>query len=405
MSAASPTSTSLTPAYIMALGTFAIGTEGFMIVPLLPEMARDLSLPIEIVGGLVTVFTLTLALSSPILTTVFGSVNRRLLLIWTMVAFALSNLVAWQSTGYWGILTARVLLAMAAGLYAPNANALVSALIAPQRRGRALGIVNGGMTIAIALGLPIGSLIGNALGWRITFLGVGVLAAVAVVGLTLGLDKSAGVGLPVASLRERFSVAKRPSILLGLTITLFWATGAYTSWTYIAPYLTQVADLGPQGISAIVCLWGVSAAVGVFTGGSLADRFGSKTIMGVTLGLLIASFLTLSATAFLLPPAQAIFPIVVAVAVWGVAVWGFFPAQIVRLIHTGGPSSAPIVLSLNASFMYGGFALGSAIGSIVIAHGDVADLGLAAAMAEFIGLILLPGVGAKLSAAAPTPSR
>ncbi|WP_313606938.1 MFS transporter [Rhizobium sp.] len=395
----------LTPAWVMALGTFAIGTEGFMIVPLLPNMADDLQLSIATLGTLVTVFTLTLAFSSPILTTLFGSVDRRRLLILTMAFFALANLVAWQSSGYWGIFAARVLLALAAGLYTPNANALIGVLIAPERRGRALAIVNGGMTIAIALGLPIGSLVGNALGWRVTFLGVGILAAIAVVGLIVGLDRSAGAGLPVPTLSARIAVAKRPPVLLGLAVTLFWAVGAYTVWTYITPYLTSVADFGPNGISFIVCLWGVGSAVGVFSGGALSDKFGAKTVMGTSLVVLAVAFLVLSLTAFFLTPSQAVIPIVISVAVWGVTVWGFFPAQISHLIQTGGQASAPIVLSLNASFMYGGFAIGSAIGSVVIARGEVADLGLAAALAEVIGVALLFGFAAKAASPNTSPAR
>ena len=403
--AADTQNTNLTPAWIMALGTFAIGTEGFMIVPLLPNMAADLQLSIATLGTLVTVFTLTLAFSSPILTTLFGSVDRRRLLISTMVFFALANLVAWQSSGYWGIFAARVLLAIAAGLYTPNANALIGVLIAPEKRGRALAIVNGGMTIAIALGLPIGSLVGNALGWRVTFLGVGLLAAIAVVGLIFGLDRSAGRGIPVPSLAERIAVAKRMPVLLGLAVTLFWAIGAYTVWTYIAPYLASVAEFGPNGISFIVCLWGVGSAVGVFSGGALSDRFGTRTVMGASLVILAGAFLTLSFTAFFLTPSQAVLPIVISVAVWGVTVWGFFPAQISNLIHAGGQASAPVVLSLNASFMYGGFAIGSAIGSFVVAHGQVAELGLAAALAEAIGVILLYGFAAKSASANTSPAR
>ncbi|MBB3979708.1 putative MFS family arabinose efflux permease [Rhizobium azooxidifex] len=395
----------LTPAWIMALGTFAIGTEGFMIVPLLPKMAEDLQLSIATLGTLVTVFTLTLAFSSPILTTLFGSVDRRRLLISTMGFFALANLVAWQSSGYWGIFAARVLLALAAGLYTPNANALISVLVAPEKRGRALAIVNGGMTIAIALGLPIGSLVGNALGWRVTFLGVGILALIAVVGLLVGLDRSAGSGIAVPGLAARIAVAKRPLILVGLAITLFWAIGAYTVWTYIAPYLQSVANFGPHGISVIVCLWGVSAAVGMFSGGALSDKFSAKAVMGACLALLTCAFLLLSFTAFFLSPAHAVIPIVISVAVWGVTVFGFFPAQMSHLIQVGGQASAPIVLSLNTSSMYGGFALGSAIGSVVVSQGRVADLGLAAALAEVIGLILLYGFAARTASPSTSPAR
>ncbi len=395
----------LTPAWVMALGTFAIGTEGFMIVPLLPKMAEDLQFSIATLGTLVTVFTLTLAFSSPILTTLFGSVDRRRLLISTMGFFALANLVAWQSSGYWGIFTARVLLALAAGLYTPNANALISVLVAPEKRGRALAIVNGGMTIAIALGLPIGSLVGNALGWRVTFLGVGILALIAVAGLVFGLDRSAGKGIAVPSISARIAVAKRPPVLVGLAITLFWAIGAYTVWTYIAPYLQSVANFGPDGISFIVCLWGVSAAIGIFSGGTLSDKLGAKVVMAGSLLLLTGAFVLLSFTAFWLSPTEAVIPIVVSVAVWGVTVFGFFPAQMSHLIQVGGQASAPVVLSLNTSSMYGGFALGSAIGSVVVSQGQVADLGLAAAVAEVVGLVLLFGFAAKTASPSVSPVR
>ncbi len=385
----------LAPAWIMALGTFAIGTEGFMIVPLLPDMAADLQLSIATLGTLVTVFTLTLAFSSPILTTLFGRVDRRRLLIATMAFFALGNLMAWQSSGYWGILAARVFLALAAGLYTPSANALISVLVAPEKRGRSLAIINGGMTIAIALGLPIGSLLGNALGWRVTFLGVGILALIAVLGLFFGLDKSAGTGVEVPSLSARVAVAKRPPILVGLAITLFWAVGAYIVWTYIAPYLRSVANFGPEGTSLIICLWGVCAAIGNFSGGALSDKLGARTVMGGSLSLLTGVFLLLSFTAFWLTPNQAVIPIVVSIAVWGVAVFGFHPAQMSHLIQIGGRASAPIVLSLNTSSMYCGFSLGSAIGSVVVSHGQVADLGIAAAVAEAISIVLLYGFTAR----------
>ncbi len=380
---------SFKPIYFLALGTFAIGTEGFMIVPLLPKMSADLSVPLATAGTLVSVFTLTLALSSPILTTLTGGLNRRRLLIWSMLAFAAANLVAWSSRDYWGILSARVLLALAAGLYSPNANALAGALVGPEKRGRALSIVNGGITLAIALGLPLGSLIGDAFGWRTTFLGVAILAIVATLGLTFGLEKSVGGGAKVPSVRERLAVAVNPSILTALVVTFIWAAGAYVAWTYIAPYLTETIGASGKGISAIVSIWGISAAVGVLGGGALNDRVGANAVMAPALTLLALAFLTLSASAFFLTPEQATLPVVVAVVVWGITAWGFFPSQISRLIGIGGHQLAPIILSLNASFMYAGFAAGAAVGSIVIANGPVANLGWVGAAFEIVALVLL----------------
>ena len=143
MTSAATGTNSTTPIYWLALGTFAIGTEGFMIAPLLPGMAANLRVSVWAVGQLVTVFALTYAVSSPILTALTGSLERRKLLILSMTAFALANIVAWAARGYWWVMGARILLALAAGLYVPNANALASALVSPERRGRALAIVNG----------------------------------------------------------------------------------------------------------------------------------------------------------------------------------------------------------------------------------------------------------------------
>ena len=194
-------SSSTAPIYWMALGTFAIGTESFMIAPLLPKIAADLSVSVSTAGQLVTAFTLALALSSPVLTAFTGNFNRRKLLILSMVVFAIGNIAAWASTGYSQVMGARILLALAAGLYSPNASALAGTLVPPEKRGRALSIVNGGLTIAIVLGLPLGAMIGDRLGWRTTFLGVGVLAAMATAGLIFGLHR--GVDNRLSSGRSR----------------------------------------------------------------------------------------------------------------------------------------------------------------------------------------------------------
>ena len=144
------------PLIWLALGTFATGTESFMIAPLLPGLARDLSVTLTVAGQLVTVFGLTYAVSSPALSALTAGIGRRKLLLASMAAFALANFVASSTTGFWQLLAARVLLACAAGLYVPSASALAGAVVAPERRGTALAIVNGGTSIAVALGVPLG---------------------------------------------------------------------------------------------------------------------------------------------------------------------------------------------------------------------------------------------------------
>lgn len=378
----------LLPIYCMSLCGFSIGTEGFMIAPLLPQIADDLALSLSSAAMLVTVFTLTLAIGSPVLTVMTAAANRRNLLIGAMAAFAVANIIAWRSAGFAGIMTARVLLALSAGVYLPNANALVGSIVPPEKRGWALAVVMGGMTIAIALGLPIGAVIGHAFGWRWTFFGVGLLAAVAAAGLFWGIPKSAGQGIRVPGFLERIRVAGQPSVLRALFVTLFWAMGAFTAYPFIAPYLHAALGLDSNGVSATVFLWGVSAAMGLMLGGTLSDRLGSPSVIAPALGLLTVAFLTLAASAAFLPHDRALVPIMAAVVVWGASVWGFYPAQMAHLIGVAGPPAAPLALSLNTSFLYIGFGLGSALGAAIIEKHNVAYIGLAAAAPEAIGLLL-----------------
>lgn len=377
----------LYPALFLALGTFAIGTEGFMIAPLLPKMAADFGMSIAAVATLVVAFTLALSLSSPLTTLASGRLNRRDTLLLAIGAFAAANLMAACATGFTSLLVARILMAVAAGLYVPNANALAGALAGAARRGRALAIVSGGMTIAIALGLPLGAVVGHTWGWQATFLAVAVMGALAFTGILAGIArKDAGTGT-AATPAERMAVVQQPHIRRLLAITLFWSLGAYTAYPFIAPYLSAVLMLGESGISATVTLWGVFAALGVFTGGIINDRLGANRVARTSLALLALSF-WLMAAATTLAPATARWPVLLAVAVWGFSVWAFFPAQMARLIAAGQPAQAPVALSLNTSTMYLGFSLGSALGAGILHSGALWGIGLAAGLAVAIALLL-----------------
>jgi predicted MFS family arabinose efflux permease len=276
--------------YWLALGTFAIGTEGFMIAPLLPDLSRDLSVSIASAGQLVTVFALTYALSSPLLTAITGDIDRRRLLIASMLAFAAANFVAWSAHTYTGLLVARVLLAVAAGLYVPNANALGSAMVDVSRRGTALSIVTGGSSVAVALGVPLGALIGDRFGWRVNFAAIGALALIATAGLLAGLPRDIAGRLPVASLRERRDVVRQPALLVALLSTMLWATGAFTVYTYLASFLASGAGLTGSFVSIVLFTWGVAAVIGLRLGGRLTDRFGYFPVIVASLSVLALHF-------------------------------------------------------------------------------------------------------------------
>jgi predicted MFS family arabinose efflux permease len=381
-------SQTMTPIYWMALGTFAIGTEGFMIAPLLPRLAGDLSVSVAAAGQLVSVFALTYAFSSPILTALTGALNRRRLLVLSMIGFALANVFAFAARDYWTLMAARVLLAVAAGLYVPNANALAGALVRPERRGAALAIVSGGTTIAVALGVPLGSIIGAKFGWRAMFAGVGVLALIATLGLLAGLARDVGSRLPVTGLGERLNVVRQPAVLRTLLVTTLWATGAYTVYTYIASLLYTATGIEGPYLSAVLFVWGLSAAAGIFAGGTLTDKHGAGRVIISGLIFLALAFASLSMSATLLTKAVAVGPVLIAIVVWGLSAWAFFPAQQTRLIGIAGIRVAPIVLSLNASFMFLGFSFGAALGSVTLTYAAPSALGWVGSLCALASLLL-----------------
>jgi predicted MFS family arabinose efflux permease len=372
----------------IALGTFATGTESFMIAALLPGLASDLSVTLTTAGQLITVFGLTYAVSSPALSALTAGVGRRNLLLISMTAFALANFFASTATDFWQLLAARILLAAAAGLYVPNASALAGAIVAPERRGTALAIVNGGTSVAVALGVPLGATVGYTLGWRMTFVGVGVVASIAVAGLFPGIPRGIDRGLSVPSIRERVAVIRQATLLIGFLVTMIWAAGAYTVYTYLTPYLTTVVRLDGSYVGIAFLAFGVSAVIGLFLGGTLSDRFGPRAVMIPSFAFLALAFVGLSAIGLYLSGKSALVLVIAAMVIWGLAAWSFLPAQQSWLMQTAGLKTAPIALSLNASFMYMGFSLGAMLGSLVLMHAPVTTLGLIGAVCE-IGAILI----------------
>jgi predicted MFS family arabinose efflux permease len=370
--------------FTLALGTFAVGTEGFMIAAILPMIAQSVGTNVQAAGQLVVIFALTYALSSPILTALTAHWPRRRLLMLSLAGFVVANLIAAAAPGFWWLAAARVLLAFTAGLYVPNANAVASALAPAAYRGRALAIVNGGITVAVALGVPAGAFVGAHLGWRATFIGVAALSAAALAVLGVKLPRDIAASAP-ASLKARLAVVSMPGVLPTLLTTMLWATSVYTVYTYVSPFLTAATGLSAEDAGFVLALLGVCALGGVTLGGYANDRFGTRRVQAVALPLSALSFAGLTVAAIVWTP-HALIAILPIIALWGVSAWGFFPSQQARLVGVAGPAHTPVVLSLNASFMYLGFSLGATLGSIIIALTSVAWIGAAAAVCMLLAM-------------------
>ena len=377
------------PLYLMALGAFAIGTEGFMIAGLLPSIAHDLSTTTAMAGQLVTIFALAYAVSSPVMIALTSHFNRRSVLIVSMAAFAVANVLAAVSHTFMMLAFARVLLAIMSGLYIPGALALASAIVAPERRGHGLAIVSAGTTIAIGLGVPLGAIIGAAYGWHETFVGVAILSAIATVGLAWGLKPGMATAVKVPGLAERFAVVRQPAVLHALLMTTLWSSGTYAVYTFLSVLLPSLTHLLPIHFGIVFFLWGGAAAVGLFLGGIGSDRLGAKRVIFIALPVIAVALTSFSLIGRLWGTEVATPLILIVVVLWGTAAWAVHPAQQTRLIQIGGAHIAPVALSLNASFLYLGFSLGAALGSFALSHGGPLALGWVGGLCEMTALAVM----------------
>ena len=358
----------------LTLGAFAIGTEGFMIAGLLPALARDLDVGVPAAGHLVTAFSLAYAIGAPVLAVLTAGLERKRLLAVAMGGFALANLLAPLAPGYAWLIGARLLLALSAASFMPAAGGYAAGLAGPERQGRALSMVIGGLTVAIIAGVPLGVLLGDALGWRATFLGVAAIAAFSLLGILAGLPRQApGV---TASLGERMALARSADVLSILAVTVLTVAGTFTVYTYLGVFMQAVTGLGPRGLAVVLLVFGVASAAGTRIAGSAADHWGARRTVIWGCGLVLLAYVALALGAAFEPAAMA--ALLPAIVLWGFASWGVTTAQQARLVALA-PDLAPVSLSLNSSAIYLGSATGAAVGALVIADGAVRMLGGVAA--------------------------
>ncbi|MER6122193.1 MFS transporter, partial [Streptomyces sp. NPDC001795] len=343
---------------LLALGTFAVGTDGMVMAGILPLIARDLDISLTAAGQVVTVFALSYGILAPVLATVTAKWPRRRALLTALAVFTLANSLTALAPSYGVLLGTRVLAAVGAALYTPTANAVATTLVPPERRGRAIAVVMGGLTVATALGVPLGTWIGRT-DWRETMWLVTGLGAAAFTGLALLLRE---LPQPVSglSLRDRLSPLADPRVL-GAALTTFLVFLAFQT-TYIYYTLaTRPATGGDQDrLTLLLLVSGIAAVGGSQLGGRLVDRWGPRPVI---LSACVA-YLALAAaqpwTLRTMPTALA------ASALTPLAGWSIAVALIARLASLE-PAKAPVLVSLNSSALYLGMAAAGGTGSLAIA--------------------------------------
>ena len=257
----------------LTLGAFAIGTTEFVIVGLIPTIAADLQVSLPSAGLLVSLYALGVAIGAPVLTALTGRVPRKSLLVALMVLFTLGNIIAFLAPGYTSLIIARILTGLAHGVFFSIGSIIATAVVPKEKAASAIAIMFTGLTVALVTGVPLGTFIGQHLGWRATFLAVAGLGVIALLGALLFVPRSLPQSTP-ASFRQQLSVLARPRLLLVYAMTALGYGGTFLAFTYLAPILQDVTGFSANAVSLVLLVYGVSVAIGNLWGGRMADRMG-----------------------------------------------------------------------------------------------------------------------------------
>jgi DHA1 family inner membrane transport protein len=368
---------------LLALANAAVGVAAFMVIGMLAPIAADFAVPSWQAGWLMTVYAVVYALTSPVLVSATGRVDRRDVLTAGLSLLALGAVLCAISPGFAPMLGARAVMAAGAGLITPVTTAIAVATVAPEQRGRALATVFGGFTIAQTFGVPAGVWLGYQFGWRVTF---GIVAALAIL-VTMVLRRLVPKEIKVqpSSLATLAGVLATPTLLLAVLFTVFFMGAAFTVYTYLAPFLQERHGLGQTGITVMLVIFGIGGVVGNLLGGRVTDRIGAVRTL-VILGAAVV-LITPVLTLLHFPPLA----MAAMVLVWSITGWSANVAQQARLAALD-PKRAPVLLALNASAIYVGTSLGSALGGQVIARSGYDLLGPAAAGLTVMALATLAAV-------------
>ncbi|OKJ98014.1 MFS transporter [Amycolatopsis sp. CB00013] len=360
---------------VLAVGTFTVGTDGFVLNGLLPAIAADLRVSEAVAGQLTTVFAVTYAISSPLIAAFTGRLDRRWVLGAGMVLFTIG--MAGQALGesFAVVAVARVLAALGAAAFQSNAYVLAGALASDERRGRALATVSNGMSVSMVLGVPIGVLAGTWFGWRAVMWGIGAVALI----VMLLVPLLPGVRMPTVSLRDRLAVVARPPIARVLGVSVLGTAAGFAAFVYLPVLVAPVA--AGATISWLLVGFGIGQIVGNAFAGRATDSLGPSWVRSISLIGTVVTFALLDVAVLSLPSSLVL---ALASGIFG----GMLMVPQQHRLFSLAPDAPTVAMGLNGSAIYGGGALGAALGGVVLSSAGVWWIGPVAAFVALLGFAL-----------------
>ncbi|MCY7509441.1 MFS transporter [Bacillus safensis] len=365
--------------YLLALAAFLIGTIEYIITGIIQMVADDLQVTTSAAGLLVTSLALSAAIGAPIVIALTINIDRRKILSWMLIIFALSNIITSVSHSFEMVLMTRVLQGISGGTAIVVAMAVATRLVEREKRGTAIGIILMGLSSSLVLGVPIGTFLSSMIGWKALFAAIGLITLIPLI-VVFRRIPSMKEQEPV-TLDMQLSILKDKRILLAVAVTLFYVGGYSTLFTYLTPFLQESANLSITEISGILLLAGICSFLGSSLGGVAADKKGPTfTIFsGIILQIIMLMLLAFMSGNLVV--------MVAVIMIWMIATWSTSPAQQLYLV-TLVPKSPDIALSVNTSFIQFGFALGSGLGGLVLSRTSILHLSWISAGTVLLALLM-----------------
>ncbi|AYM93689.1 TPA: MFS transporter [Serratia fonticola] len=375
----------------LTISAYAIGTTEFVIVGLIPTIAEQLNVTVPSAGLLVTLYAIGVAIGAPVLTALTGRVPRKMLLVGLMVLFTLGNLLAWQSPSYESLVVARLLTGLAHGVFFSVGSTIATSLVAKEKAATAIAIMFGGLTVALVTGVPLGTFIGQHFGWRETFLAVSLIGMVAIIASLILIPNNIK-NQASASIRDQLQVLTHPRLLLIYAVTALGYGGVFTTFTFLAPMMQELAGFSAPAVSWILLAYGIAVAIGNIWGGKLADRHGAVRALSFIFAALAALLLVFQFTA------SHSIAALLTVVVMGVFAFGNVPGLQVYVVQKAEqytPNAVDVASGLNIAAFNVGIALGSVIGGQTVASLGLAQTPWIGALIV-VGALLLIGLSGRL---------
>jgi MFS transporter, DHA1 family, inner membrane transport protein len=301
---------------VLALGTFAIGTDAYVVAGILPAVARSFDVSVAAAAQFVTVYSFSYAVLTPVMATLTANWPRRRALVAGFAMFIAGNILTVAQPTFELALAGRAVAGLGAAIVVPTAGATAAALAPPERRGFALAVVLAGLSAAIALGAPIGTLVGAAGDWRLTIWFVAALGLLTASGILLALPAVAP-SVPLR-LRERLAPLADARVLATLVTSLLVAVGAFLIYTYLSVIFEGATGGDGAHLAALMSIWGIAATAGSLLGGGLADRFGSRLFINFAIAVLVLDFALMPWSGTRFDTAA------IALVAWGVCGWALW---------------------------------------------------------------------------------